>query len=456
MGARRGRRVPAITLRLACAQLRARPLAEARAALQDILSAIREAKRKRADLVVLPECSYPGYVLLGDPYRRAIPSASEALRRVSAAAAQHGLHVALGIARHANTGLQNQSVLIDDGGREVGSYAKSYLWSFDNRWFVPGRTRQVSDTRFGSLGMMICADGRVPEITRELAAQGAWLILDPTAWVGYGPSYETMPNPQADFMLRVRALESNAWIAAADKCGSEHEAIYYVGRSQIVAPDGSAHALAGAAEPEVIVAEIARPRSRSVFKAPNAARVLTPGSAGAPASLVWLGVYQAPRRCSSHERQTMQALSAQGATVVLRTDASPAQLRATLRSRCPSLRSACIEGRALLAPESARAAARGGIDLLVWLKPPQDLPVLDIARTRALESRIYVLVAARPRTDVSACLVDPNGTVVAAALRNAAGAFVAPLDPAAARRKLVVPGTTVFEARRAARARVKR
>lgn len=447
MGAPNGRRVPEITLRVACAQLRARPVEEANAALRDILAAIAKAKRARAELVVLPECAYPGYVLLDrNPFRRGIPTAQAALTRVAAAAARQGIHVVLGIARPSAAGLQNQAVLIDDHGRELGSYAKSYLWSFDNRWFARGRSLPVMRTRFGSVGMLICADGRVPELCRGLTAQGAWLLLDPTAWVSYGPTFEAMANPQADYMLRVRALESGAWIAAADKCGSEHDAIYYVGRSQIVAPDGRVVSMASTASPELIVAELHKRRARRIFAATSRVETLPAGrrSSLTAGTLVWLGVYQAPRPRSRRERLTLRTLHAQGASAIVRTDASSAALRSALRD-CQPLRTALIEGRAMAAPESARAAARAGVDMLVWTKPPRNLPVLDIARTRALESRVYVLVSARPRPDVSACLVDPDGVVVASALLNAPSAFLAPVDVAAARRKLVVPGTFAFE-----------
>src|SRR5579864_3835599 len=99
-------RVRDVTLRVACAQLTARPLAEARGALDDILSAIARAARARAAIVVLPECAYPGYVLLDrNPYRLKIPRADAALVRIAAAAARHRIHVCVGIARHDTRGL---------------------------------------------------------------------------------------------------------------------------------------------------------------------------------------------------------------------------------------------------------------------------------------------------------------------------------------------------------------
>ena len=41
----------------------------------------------------------------------------------------------------------------------------------------------VFETDFGRIGMLVCADGRLPEIARSLALNGAQIIVDLTAWV---------------------------------------------------------------------------------------------------------------------------------------------------------------------------------------------------------------------------------------------------------------------------------
>ncbi len=82
--------------------------------------------------------------------------------------------------------------------------------------------------------------------------------------------------------------------------------------------------------------------------------------------------------------------------------------------------------------------------MLVWLRPMERLSVLDIARTRAVENRVYVALCAQARNDVSACLINPDGSIAGSALQGKPGGFVAALDPAEARRKEVVPGTQTF------------
>ncbi|MDQ6767477.1 MAG: hypothetical protein M3Z41_06670 [Candidatus Eremiobacteraeota bacterium] len=451
MSTRPARRVRAVTVVVACAQLAARPVAQARAALADIENAIRTAKRRGAHLIVLPECSYPGYVLLDrDPYARSIPSDAQALRAIARQAARSSIDVCVGIARRDRDGsLRNEAVYIDAQGIELCSYAKCRLWNFDHHWFAAGRELPVFETRFGTIGMMICADGRNPEIARTLVARGAWMILDPTAWVGSGPTYEAVRNPQADYALRARAVENGVWIAAADKCGSELGAVHYVGRSQVISPAGEIIATADSTSPQMIVASVRKTAPKPFIAALSAAdrRSLRarPHRAAAIARVpprLWIGLYQSlPGRRDADV--ALRALAAQTIHALIRTGQSRAAVKRSLRS-ARGLRFAVLAGLAMLAPEPARAAALRGADLLVWMRPPKRLPILDVARTRAMENRVYVALCTRSDDEVGACLIGPDGSIVGSALTGRPSGFVAVLDTIATRRKEVVPGTQTF------------
>jgi predicted amidohydrolase len=451
MKPRARRRVRSVTLSVACAQLAARPLGQAREALADAIAAIRSAGRERAELVVLPECTYPGDVLLSEhPYGAHIPSDDEALAAFARQARRSRLTAIVGIARRQPGGtLRNEAVMLDNSGNLVGSYAKMRLWNFDRRWFHAGKRLPVFDTAFGRIGIMICADGRNPEIARTLAAEGAWLIADPTAWVGIGPAHDRIANVQADYMLRVRALENGVWIAAADKCGSELGAVHYVGRSQIVAPDGSVAACAGASQPQLILADVHRtkpsPRVVALSRADMAALRAGPRPNGRLRRLpprMWLAIYQsAPRR--RDDPLALRALAAQGACATIRTGQAGSSIARALRA-ARQVRSAVMTGEMLLAPEPARAAALRGVDLIVWASPPSRTPIFDIARTRAIENRVYVAICARANSLQPACLINPDGSLAGCALAGQPSGFVAALDLVSARRKEVVPGTQTF------------
>ena len=436
-------------------QLPARPASDAAAALHDALGGIAAAAARGARIAVLPECTYPGYVLLARRIPGGDVAATRALRSISAAAKRHRIAVCIGVAIRAGDGaLRNEAVFFDATGAALARHAKLLLWNFDSAWFAPGRDVLPFDTEFGRLGMMICADGRMPEIARSLALRGAWLVLDPTAWVGNGAAYERMHNPQVEYMMRVRARENGIWLAAADKCGSEHSAVHYVGQSMIVAPDGSVVTSAGAAEPAIIVADVPRPAQSSPFtvrlseRERRLLRALPRRRAALSSRRIVrtcrLGVLQGPLR--SGRAAAVAALRAQGVDAIVDTASASSAILRALRS-VRGLRSAVVPGRDMFAPERARAAAIEGADLIAWTDPPDDEMVEDFARTRALENRVYVLVCARARGRCSSLVADPQGIVIARALTGVASGFTAMLDPGVARDKRVVPGTDAFSAR---------
>ncbi len=265
-----------MSLKIATLQLEALDLAQARQALDRALSLVEKAAREhRPDLIVTPECTYPAYVLAsakefkahypGDP----IPQFAQLAR-------DYRLHLCLGLATPAENPdggpdpiFYNEAVLLGPDGEVIGRTAKSLLWHFDNKWFCAGSTYPVFDTALGKIGMLICADGRQPEIARSLTLAGAQIILDPTCWVTYGQDRRALANPQADFMLATRAWENGVYCVASDKVGIERGTVLYAGRSQIIAPSGHKLAEGPSDREEIVVATLPDLTPRSVPPAPR-------------------------------------------------------------------------------------------------------------------------------------------------------------------------------------------
>jgi predicted amidohydrolase len=247
------------TVRVALLQLRAFGLKEARESLQHTLAKIEEAGALRPDLVVLPEVTYPAY-FLGSPDRypnAEDPSPQEALAALSQAAVDQRFHIAAGLALEApGGGLTNSAVLIAPDGELLGRYDKCLLWDFDRHWFVPGARYPVFETELGRLGLLICADGRLPEIARSLAVGGAQILVDLTAWVSWGRRPAELTNPQREYMMAVRALENGVWVVAASKLGLEADSIVYCGRSCVIDPQGRVVATASADREEILTYEL--------------------------------------------------------------------------------------------------------------------------------------------------------------------------------------------------------
>ena len=238
-------------MRIACVQLRARDVTEADRGLEEAVEAAAEAAR-RADLVVLPEATYPAYVLHdAGPYldRKGYERGRAAFAGV---ASREKTWIAVGLVRPEGDALFNSAILFDPGGRETARADKAFLWHFDSRWFRPGIPSEAVPLPWGTTGMFVCADARMVEVPRRLAVTGARLLLDPTALV-LSP---TGTNAQVEYLLAARAWENGAFLAVANKCGVEGGIASYAGRSAIYRPNGQRVAEASPDAPQTIVAEV--------------------------------------------------------------------------------------------------------------------------------------------------------------------------------------------------------
>jgi predicted amidohydrolase len=246
------------TARIALLQLPAFSIEDAEASLAHTLRRIDEAARERPDLIALPEVTYPAYFLGTDDLSRCnVLSPGEAAARIGAKAREHGMYIAAGLALDApGGGYANGALLFGRDGEIAGRYDKSFLFHFDRRWFAAGSAYPVFETDFGRLGMLVCADGRLPEITRSLALNGAQLILDLTAWVSTGRYARDLSTIQVEFLMPARAAENGVWIACCDKFGVEADSIVYAGRSRFIDPAGTTVAELGPDEDATLVYDL--------------------------------------------------------------------------------------------------------------------------------------------------------------------------------------------------------
>jgi predicted amidohydrolase len=273
--------------RIACCQLEAHDIEDAEANLQGMLRALEEAGAAGAQLVLLPECSYPAYYLKdARPYERpGVRPFAEVTDLLSERARRYGYWLAAGVAvPHDDGTVTNSGLVFDAAGELRGRYDKSFLWHFDNSWFTPGHEFPVWDAGFARFGVLICADGRLPEIARSLAVNGAEVICDLTAWVSWARTPEALSTTQCDYLMPARAYENSAWVAAADKWGTEDGTIVYAGNSCVIDPAGAIRAQAAAVGDAVLVYDIVPgPLPELPQRRPSLYGGLTRPTAGLPA-----------------------------------------------------------------------------------------------------------------------------------------------------------------------------
>ena len=271
-------------MKVAVIQVQANNLSEHRQAWERLESMVQDAATSH-DLVLVPECAFPAYFIHPDEgdVGQIVAEGESLLARIKCIARQHETYIAYGYVEKDGNALFNTALLIDRKGNEVAKKRKSFLWHFDSQWFTEGKDLAVADTDFGKVGLVVCADARMPEIVRLAAIDGAKLIIDLANLTATGPDISALQNAQSTYMLSIRALENQVWLAVSDKWGVEADSITYAGRSGVFAPDGSCVFQASSDKDEIVSVDIPTdekgkivcPGSISVIRRPELYEPLT-------------------------------------------------------------------------------------------------------------------------------------------------------------------------------------
>jgi predicted amidohydrolase len=166
------------TLQVSCVQLHwAKPLAYN---LARTLHYVKAAARSGSRVVLFPEASltsyYFPYVLGLDPRE-----VTDALNQTRAAARHERIWVIAGTLRKTNNGLLNLAHVIAPSGQIVHEYAKVHLAGKDERKYCRGGTKLSLFEIAGILcTLVICRDGRHPELYRLPAMAGAQILFHPS------------------------------------------------------------------------------------------------------------------------------------------------------------------------------------------------------------------------------------------------------------------------------------
>jgi predicted amidohydrolase len=493
--------------RAALCQIEARDLSAAEDTLAEILRMLDEAGAGQADIALLPECSYPAYFLdCVDPYEEpGVRPYAEVLALLAERARRHGMYVAAGLAvPDADGALWNGAILLDREGELAGQYAKSFLWHFDNVWFEPGTDFPTFDTDFGRVGMLVCADGRQPEVARLLALNGAEVILDLTAWVSGGRRLAELTTSQCEYFMPVRARENGVWVLAADKHGAEAGSIIYAGRSSAIGPDGVTRLCGPTDKSEVILFDVqpesapALPRRRPglysdlvqrhdtlpvwermweyLIPAVSSARLVVDPTARAANGIgggfrrqmtqfADLVLYPVQPFSAEDVHSVIQATADTRVTAVIGVGDGRGASQAVMIAHGSVLaqhyasHGEIAAGEAIsevhptpagyvglmvdeegLVPEVGRALMLRGADIIVWTLSRPEPMLEQFVRARAEENRVFVAAA----SPTQGLIASPSGALIAVMPEDRPVAMGAQINYAESRSKDRAPGTSVL------------
>jgi len=369
-------------------QLRAHDRGDFTKRWPDIRARVAAAADAGAELIVLPEGTVPAYVIGSEPVD---PALLEAAANDIIAIARSGATIVYGGGRYDGERFLNSAYVVTAAGI-VGTADKRFLWHFDRRWFSAGDSLEPVTTPAGRLGILVCADGRIPTIASTLVDRGAEILVVPTAWVSSGRDPALLENLQADLMINVRALENGVPLVAANKVGVEARCVAYCGKSAIVAADGSFVARADQDSETTLRGTVAI--GPPFISRAAAAAEIERGSdpLELPDSLrIAIAVRHDP---------ALHALAAVAdADLVLDPHAHPVSQEVGL-----------VQDEAMLDPRALVGPRLAGVRLFVWHASIAARWVVALARTRAAELRAYVVVL--DTLDRRAFAIDPDGAVI--------------------------------------------
>jgi N-carbamoylputrescine amidase len=138
----------------------------------------------------------------------------------------------------------NTAVVIDADGKVLGSYRKMHIPDdpgfYEKFYFTPGDLGfKAFETKYATIGVLICWDQWFPEAARLTALQGAEILFYPTAigWKPEEPAEMKSYHSSWETVQRGHAIANGVYVAAANRVGQEGHLRFW-GSSFVADPSG--------------------------------------------------------------------------------------------------------------------------------------------------------------------------------------------------------------------------
>jgi predicted amidohydrolase len=209
-------------------------------------SLIAEAAAGGADIVLMPEVLDLGWTHpSAKEYADKVPG-GKTFKSLAAAAKKNNVWVCCGIVERDGNVVYNAAVIIDNKGDLQIKHRKLNELDIAHDVYGQGDRLGVCKTPWGTIGLMICADGTAIDhvLARSLCYMGADVILSPSSWA-VPPDHDNIKEPYGktwrDAYMPV-AKEFSVWIASASNVGPVTEGPWKnwkcIGCSLITGPVG--------------------------------------------------------------------------------------------------------------------------------------------------------------------------------------------------------------------------
>ena len=232
--------------------------------LRKAIARIEEAAKKGAQIVCLQELFRSQYFCQTEDIElfklaETIPGPStEALAKV---AKKNNVVIVASLFEKRAAGIyHNTAVIVDEKGKIAGKYRKMHIPDdplyYEKFYFTPGDLGfQTHETKYASVGTLVCWDQWFPEAARLTALGGAQFLFYPTA-IGWLPDEaEEMNEAQHaawETIQRGHAIANGVYVVVVNRVGREGKLNFW-GQSFVADPFGRIIAKASATEEETLV-----------------------------------------------------------------------------------------------------------------------------------------------------------------------------------------------------------
>ncbi len=147
-----------------------------------IENAIIEAKKKGADIVTFPESCILGW-LYAAAHERANAIPGQDSDKLCALAKKYSIYINIGLDEKENGNLYGAALLIDDTGKILLKHHKiNVLAELMTPPYSSGSTVETVETKFGRIGVLICADSFLPDLLAKMKDKKPSILLIPYGW----------------------------------------------------------------------------------------------------------------------------------------------------------------------------------------------------------------------------------------------------------------------------------
>lgn len=208
--------------------------------------------KSQADIVIFPELSLNGYMLMDSVYEDAF-----LLREMQHfEALSEGIDIVLGAATKEEHRIYNSALYFSEG-KLLSLHHKNHLPNYgmfqEARFFFKGEGLKFFETKFGKTAMVVCEDLWSADIVNQIASKKPDLVyvIASSPARGFGEDGLEIEKKWND-ILSATAVFSGAYVVFSNRVGFE-DGLGFWGGSKVVNPAGKIESSAKLFEKDILI-----------------------------------------------------------------------------------------------------------------------------------------------------------------------------------------------------------